>query len=171
LPAVVTELAAEVERRQKSPDGEFPPFYLVINGLQRFRDLRKADDDFGFSRREETASPSQLMTTILKEGAGVGVHLLIWCDSLNNMQRSFDRQALREFEMRVLFQMSPNDSSTLIDSPAASKLGMHRALFHNEDLAIPEKFRPYGLPTAAWLAEVKEKLGRRRVAEGASAAV
>jgi hypothetical protein len=53
--------------------------------------------------------------------------------------------------MRVLFQMSINDSSNLIDSPAASTLGMHRALFHNEHYGSLETFRPYAMPDPAWL--------------------
>ena len=68
----------------------------------------------------------------------------VWCDTLNNLQRSLDRQALREFEMRVLFQMSAADSSNLIDSPLASKLGLFRAFFYSEDQGRLEKFRPYG---------------------------
>ena len=83
---------------------------------------------------------------ILREGPLVGVHVLVWCDGLNNLNRTFDRQALREFEQRVLFQMSPNDSSHLIDSPFASRLGPFRALFSNEDEGILEKFRPYTMP-------------------------
>jgi hypothetical protein len=68
---------------------------------------------------------------------------------------------LREFEMRVLFQMSVADSSNLIDSPLASKLGMHRALFHSEEQGRLEKFRPYGLPSEAWLPSVRDGfLGR-----------
>ena len=64
--------------------------------------------------------------------------------------------------MRVLFQMSAADSSTLIDIPAASKLGVHRALFYSEDRGQPEKFRPYGLPSEEWLAWVKEATTRPR---------
>ena len=74
------------------------------------------------------------------------------------------RETLREFEMRVLFQMSTGDSSTLIDNPAASKLGVNRALFHSEELGQPEKFRPYGLPTDEWLAWVKQQLAARTAA-------
>ena len=139
------------------------PIYLIIYTLPRFRDLRRADDDFGFSRRGEdrTATPSQQLATVLREGAGLGVHTLVWCDSLNNLNRSFDRPVIREFEMRVLFQMSAADSSTLIDNPAASKLGVNRALYHTEDRGQPEKFRPYGLPTVEWLAWVKGRLQER----------
>jgi S-DNA-T family DNA segregation ATPase FtsK/SpoIIIE len=172
LPALMTEIAEELDRRQKQHDADWPSIYLMINGLHRFRELRKADDDFGFARKgDEPANPAKQLADILKEGAGLGIHALIWVDGLNNLQRSLDRQALREFEMRVLFQMSVNDSSTLIDSPAASKLGMHRALFHSEDKALPEKFRPYGLPAETWLQAVKQVMARKRPAVAKSAPV
>jgi S-DNA-T family DNA segregation ATPase FtsK/SpoIIIE len=163
VPAVMGEVAAEVERRQKSPLEQHPPVYLVIHNLPRFRDLRRAEDDFGFSRRgeERGATPAQQLVNVLREGPALGVHVLVWCDSLNNLNRSFDRPVLRELEMRVLFQMSAADSSTLIDNPAASKLGVNRALFHSEELGQPEKFRPYGLPSDEWLAWAKERLATR----------
>jgi len=54
--------------------------------------------------------------------------------------------------------MSAADSSNLIDSPMANKLGMHRALAYSEEQGIMEKFRPYALPDAAWLEHVKQRL-------------
>ena len=98
----------------------------------------------------------------MKEGPAVGIHLLVWCDSLINAQRALDRSGLREFDMRVLFQMGVADSSTLIDSPAASRLGMNRALFASEEMSAPEKFRPYRLPAEEWLATVAARLGNGR---------
>jgi S-DNA-T family DNA segregation ATPase FtsK/SpoIIIE len=65
----------------------------------------------------------------------------------------------------VLFQMGVNDSSTLIDSPLASRLGLHRALFASEEMAMPEKFRPYSLPEEEWLEGVRVALRRRDGAE------
>jgi hypothetical protein len=96
----------------------------------------------------------------VKEGPAVGIHLLVWCDSLINAQRALDRSGLREFDMRVLFQMGIADSSTLIDSPAASRLGLNRALFASEELSAPEKFRPYRLPPEEWLAWAAGRLTR-----------
>jgi hypothetical protein len=63
--------------------------------------------------------------------------------------------ALREFEMRIAFQMSAADSSSLLDNPAATKLRQHRGLLASEDLGTLEKFRPYGVPTDEWLAKVQ----------------
>ncbi|HEX5446551.1 MAG TPA: hypothetical protein VFW87_22220, partial [Pirellulales bacterium] len=160
--AVMGEVAAEVARRQAAGQSDAPAWYLLIHDVQRFRDLRKKEDDFGFSRSgEEQASPSQQLVDILREGPNLGIHVFAWCDSLTNLQRTFDRQALREVEMRVLFQMSQNDSSTLIDSPIASRLGEQRALFHSEEQGSMEKFRPYGLPPEEWLGWVATQLSSR----------
>jgi energy-coupling factor transporter ATP-binding protein EcfA2 len=163
VPAFLNEIANEVTRRQTANQTDAPPWFLILHDLQRFRDLRKKDDDFGFSRmgEEQAASPAQQLGNILREGPGLGVSVMTWCDTLNNLQRTFDRQALRELELRVLFQMSQNDSSSLIDSPAASRLGPQRALFHSEEVGALEKFRPYGLPTDEWLASVKERFFAR----------
>ena len=46
--------------------------------------------------------------------------------------------------------MNATDSSNLIDSPIASRLGTHRALLHFQESGALEKFRPYGVPTVTW---------------------
>ena len=55
--------------------------------------------------------------------------------------------------MRILFQMNANDSSNLMDSPMAARLGAQRAFFYSEDQGKMEKFRPYGLLTPSFLGE------------------
>ncbi len=113
LGATFTELAAEIERRQKNVSDDQAPIYIIIHDIQRFRDLRKADDDFGYSRYDENkpVPPSKIFADVLREGPPLGIHTLIWCDSVNNLNRTFDRQGTKEFENRILFQMSANDSS------------------------------------------------------------
>jgi hypothetical protein len=162
LAGLIAEIAAEVERRQTSGIME-PALYLLVNGLQRFRELRRQDDDFGFARGgEERPNAAQQFANLLREGAALGVHTLLWCDSLNNATRTLERQAMREFEMRVLFQMSGTDSSNLIDTPLAAKLGLYRALFHSEEQGRLEKFRPYAVPSDAWLAWVRERFHSKK---------
>jgi hypothetical protein len=161
LEGMLTELTQEVQQRQKSNDVQGATLYLFINGLQRFRDLRRDENDYGFSGGEEKASPAKLLASLLREGPGLGVHVIVWCDTLNNVNRAFDRQAMREFEMRILFQMSANDSSNIIDSPLAGKLGPNRAYLHSEEQGKLEKFRPYGLPTDRLLAQLNEEFQRK----------
>jgi hypothetical protein len=162
LAAAIKDLAEEVERRQQASDHEFPPTFLFIYGLQRFRELRRSEDDFTFARStDEPPNPAKQFGNILREGPPVRVHTLVWCDSLNNVNRALERQALREFELRVLFQMSATDSANLIDTPLASKLGLHRALFHSEEQGRLEKFRPYAIPPENWLERAKQRLAKK----------
>jgi len=157
----IAELAAELLRRQQEADEHAPPLYLFVYNFSRFRDLRR-EDDFGYSSDEsETPNPSKQFAAILRDGPAFGIHTLIWCDTYANVSRMLDRQGLRDFEMRVLFQMNATDSSSLMDAPDASKLGVHRAVFYDEGQGRAEKFRPYGLPTGDWLAAVKRQLHSR----------
>src|SRR5262249_60519233 len=112
----------------------------------------------GCARRACAPAPPRHFRGLLGEGPPVGIHVLLWCDSLTNLQRALDRAALRELSLRVAFQMSVADSSNLVDTPQASKLGMHRALLVSEEDGRLEKFRPYGPPTEAWLERVKRRL-------------
>ncbi|HEX7101145.1 MAG TPA: hypothetical protein VF201_00745, partial [Nitrolancea sp.] len=66
-------------------------------------------------------------------------------------------RALREFGLRVAFQMGVEDSVNLIDSIAASKLGPYRAIFSDEDAGRIEKFRPYAKPASGWFARIGER--------------
>jgi len=156
---VIADVAAEVARREAASEEEAPPWYLVIHDAGRFRDLRRNEDDFSFSMdRDKPPRPDKQWAEILRNGPAWGVHTLVWCDSYNNVHRLVDRQTLREFELRVLFQMSAADSTNLLDTPAASRLRPHRGLFYSDELGTQEKFRPYGPPTETWLAHVRRSL-------------
>ena len=116
-------MAAEVARREAAGDEDAPPLYLVIHDAGRFRDLRRNEDDFSFSLdRDKPPRPDKQWAEILRNGPAWGVHSLVWCDSYNDVNRLVDRQTLREFELRVVFQMSAADSTNLLDTPAASRL-------------------------------------------------
>ncbi len=155
-------LGTEVRRRldEQVLDGE--AIFVVVRDLARYRELRKSDGDFGFSfGGDQKTGPAQNFMTLLRDGPTVGIHTLVWCDSLTNLMRTFERGALKEFELRVLFQMSAADSSQLVDSPAASKLGPQRALFIHEETGTLEKFRPYSFPTSQWLEDVSASIRSR----------
>ena len=143
IEAKLAEIAEDVTARADNP-GRSRRF-LVIHQLQRYRSLRRNEDDFSFGASDAPPSPDKLLAGVVREGPVSGVHVLVVADTLANLQRSFDRNALREFDWKVLYQISPADSSSLIDSPAASRLGTNRGLLHSEELGMLEKFRPYAL--------------------------
>ncbi|MBI2807649.1 MAG: cell division protein FtsK [Planctomycetes bacterium] len=158
LGAMLNHLAEEIDQRGAMGG---PPHFLFIYGLHRLRDLRRPDDDFGYSKKGEEKTPFRQFTHVLKEGPPVGVFTVLWCDTLANLQRSIDRPTMREFDQRILMQMSSADSSTLMDNPAAAKLGPQRALFYAEDQGTIEKFRPYSLPDVEWVRSLTQERARR----------
>ncbi|MBS0195507.1 MAG: cell division protein FtsK [Planctomycetes bacterium] len=147
--ATVAQIADELAAREANPANNAPPMFLIIMGLHRFRDIRKSDD-FSFGGDSDKPAPDKQFARILRDGPAVGIHTIAWCDTAANLERTLERQTIREFEARVLFQVSANDSTQLIDSPAAATLGRYRALLYREELGTIEKFRPYALPPEEW---------------------
>lgn len=162
-PEAINEIATEVQRRQAQTDASAPAIYVLIYGMQRYRALRKQEESFSFGSgdEEKAPQPDKQFSDILREGPALGVHVITWADTPATLERTLDRGSMREFDHRVLFQMSANDSSNLIDSPAANKLGPNRALSYSEEQGTTEKFRPYAIPGDDFLSRVKNSFGHR----------
>ncbi len=155
------ELARDLENRAAADlAGGGVETFVFIHGLQRFKKLRPADDfDFSAGESDGATKPGAQFAELVAEGSAHGIHLLVAVDTFNSVNRFLNRKALSEFEMRVVFQMSANDSASLVDSPAASGLGLHRALFYNEHEGTLETFRPYARPEPAWIENFTRKTG------------
>lgn len=148
----------ELQARLGDPEtGSRDEIYLFVWGLQRARDLRD-EEEGGYSRWGEdeasVLSTAQQFGRIIRDGPDLGIHVLAWCDSYSNLTRSLQRKEIGEFGMRIVFQMNAEDSSYLIDSPAAGKLGPNRAHFLDEYTGATEKFRPYDIPDDEWLRQI-----------------
>jgi uncharacterized protein YukE len=149
----LTELQEMVRRFVEEGSVIREDHYLVLVGVHRIRDLRLSDD-LGFRLGEETSlHPSEQLMAILRDGPEAGIHVLMWCDTVGNLQRYVDRRALREIGLRVAGPMSEEDSMHLIDSPAAARLDKpHRMVFYDDERpGMLEKFRPYVVRDLAWL--------------------
>jgi hypothetical protein len=158
---VMSALAAEQQRRTDEPGAATPDTFLLIHRLQQNKKLR-FDEEMSFSLDAGSAgNPGLQLNKLICEGASLGFHVIATCDTYNNVMRFLSRKALSEFEMRVVFQMSANDSASLIDSGQANNLGLHRAILFNGQEGWLETFRPYALPDAAWLDAAHTSLSAR----------
>ena len=157
---MIASVSKEVTERMESKETGQQPIYLAIYNLARFRQLRKSDDDYGLGSfgDDDEKSASQHLAHIISEGPAVGIHVLMWCDTYNNVTRWFERATMRDIAHRVLFQMSATDSSNLMDSAAASQLGTYRAIYYDDEQGEFERFRPYGAPTNEWFGQASELL-------------
>lgn len=143
LTAVLAETAAEVRRRTSEDDYTAPRRLLVINAVQRARELDDADS-------YEPSGASADLTTILRDGADVGVHVVLTADGVDTVYRRAGRDALAHFGVRLVGQCSPAASDALVGSPAASTLGPTYLLVSEPDEHRLEQLRPYPVPNAAW---------------------
>ncbi len=159
VPEIVGELAADLKARSGGEAPDAPDTFVFVHGLPRFKKLRY-EDDFSFGSSD--AGPGAQFNEIINEGSSHGIHLIVSVDTFANLNRYVNRKALGEFEMRVVFQMSANDSASLIDSPKASTLGLHRAILYSESLGQMETFRPYATPEADWFDRVREAFAARK---------
>jgi hypothetical protein len=150
LAEVMGSLAEELKRRgENEPAG--PEIFVLIQGLQNLKKLRQ-EDEFSFSSSSGDApNPAATLLNLITEGSARGIHVIVTCDTYNNVSRFLGRKTLSEFEMRVVFQMSASDSASLIDAPAAATLGLNRALFYNDRESSLETFRPYAQPDSDWI--------------------
>jgi ABC-type multidrug transport system fused ATPase/permease subunit len=148
----LSDLASELARRREADSPDDPTVIVMIHGLQRYRDLRKREEAYSFSLDEPTSdgpkplAPDKALAELLREGPAHGIHVIASVDTAAALDRTIERGMMREFDHRILFQMSAADSATLIDSAAANKLGSYRAIYFSEEQGVIEKFRPYALP-------------------------
>jgi ABC-type multidrug transport system fused ATPase/permease subunit len=157
---IMNGLADDLKRRTDSEHADAPTTFVFIHGLQNFKKF-KQDEDFAFTTDDSSgANAAAQLQKLISEGPSHGIHVFATVDTYNNVNRYLGRKTLSEFEMRVLFQMSTNDSASLCDDPKASTLGLHRALFYNEQEGYLETFRPYALPGSEWIEQTAKKLSR-----------
>ena len=162
LPAFIEEVAKTLEKRVGLDDAAAcPAVYLIIDGVQRARDLRA--DPFGLTGVAED-SPSAGFARIVTDGPDVGIHTLLTVDTYTNLSRVVDHRLLREFDLRVVSQMGQQDSGNLVESTAAAQLGPHVALLYDEGENRSEKFRPFSLPDCEWMEQIAEMLCKRSTA-------
>ena len=159
--ALLTELDQLLERRQSGADTDLTPVVLTVFALQRLRQLRP-DDELSFNRDSGTP-PAERFAKIIANGPEYGLHTMVWCDSLASVQRGLGRRALRDFDARILFQMSAADSTELVDDDGASRLGLHTAILSELGEGRRSKFRPFSLPDPQFVTQIGVALRQRFV--------
>ena len=139
----IAKLHSELTRRLENADQSYPSLALIVVNLGRLRELRR-NEEFSFgSKASDQLTTDEAFSKILREGPNVGIFTLCWVDSWGTLSRFIPRQGLRDLEIRMLSQMSANDSNQLIDSSAANKLESHAMIYFDETDGKIVKFRPY----------------------------
>jgi hypothetical protein len=147
--------AGAVDSRTSSRVYDAPPVFLILNGIHRLRELQNATGSFGARMGAAgQRTVSEVLGSILRDGPYVGVHVIAWCDTAENVRRLLEPGKLRgEFGI-VAAGRQPEDtlSRSLVGSGKAATIGANRMVLVNSGGdAEPCVFRPYGLPEIHWL--------------------
>ena len=147
-PEMLDRVRNTVVNRLAHNRADAPPCLLVVNGLDA------ADDELAH------------LEQIVREGPPIGVHTLLWGTSLDTLERRLTRDTWRGFALRVVGPLDGRTSQTLIDSPAAASLRPHQTLLYDEFESRLVRSRPYAIPDAAWLANVRASWPKSRETAG-----
>jgi S-DNA-T family DNA segregation ATPase FtsK/SpoIIIE len=144
---VIVALAEEVNRRLALGDDQpHPPQLLVIDPLERFRDLRH-DEAAAYSFEANKAPGPGALATVLREGPTVGIHSIVCCAGAEGFTRWLSRASQHDLEIRILSRLSTSDSATLTDTADAASLGPAAMLMFDEAFATVNKVRVCNLPS------------------------
>jgi hypothetical protein len=145
----ILQLSKAVKSRTQSSTNpaEYESTIFVINQIQKARDI---DIEFSNSMPFGDKSPEEILNEqlnlIIKEGPDVNIYTIINVDINANLKRRLSRQIIKEFDNKVCFQMSKEDSIELLNSYDASSLGLFKAVYVNEGNMTNFKFKPFKIP-------------------------
>ncbi len=162
LPETLERVRNTVVNRLAHNHADAPPCLLVVNGLDAAHDLARGEAHGNGASHGGLAHLEQ----IVSEGPAVGVHTLLWGTSLETLDRQLTRETWRGFALRVVGPLDGATSQAVIDSPAAASLRPHQTLLYDEFEARLVRSRPYAIPDASWLANLRAAWPVSREAAG-----
>ena len=144
--AELARLDEVVKQRGEGPDEAHDPIVIVIDPLERFRDLRQ-NESFNFSL-DAPAGPdgSAALHSLLRDGPPANVFVILVCGSAETLSRWLPRSSHHDLELRILGRLNASDSSALIDTPAAAELSAATLLLYDDADGHQSKFRQCDLP-------------------------
>lgn len=142
--------------------------YFFVFGYQRAEELKSEkklsqsediDNLFNImpsANNHPKLSPKEMFRQIVKSGAQEGIHTVIWQDSFAPLYQD-DKDMMSFFNMKVAFDMSPEDFSRFVSANDVSLMSENNAIYYNR-ARDNQKFRPYQAPDEDWLKEISERL-------------
>ena len=163
---VYLEFKRREQERSLNPDnldfGQQIFFVYIIGGANRSSNLLPIINN---RNSEEMSDDANKLSSIVSQGAELGIHTILWIDRIPNFLRVFNnsRSAFTHFDMRVALKMFPDDSRKLLDEPYANDLQRLLAYFYDASIGLEnlEKFKPYGALTLSELDRYSQQFNQR----------
>jgi hypothetical protein len=149
VPELLTRLNAEVQERVAEDDTSAPTRLLVLYGMHRARDFDQDSVDY-----DAEVDMPELLGQVMRDGPEVGVHTLLWFDTVAGIARRLPSAAVREASWRLAGRMGEDDSLSLIGVEAATSLREQQLVAANEDRGLLQRCTAIARPGAEWTQEL-----------------
>ena len=146
IESVVKSLKEEIELRRN--DDTIPQQHIYVTCFD-FQSIRAFDKDISGSMPRLSAAAKDI-DMIIRNGASVGVFVIVQADTLEALNRVSQSSLLNVFNFRVALQMSEDMSYKIVGTPLANKLfvfnrpsSRFRGYVRDNARNITVKFKPY----------------------------
>lgn len=160
---LITNLYNEFVRRRDNNELKSMPKYLIINGMQRARDLLTKSDrsssisfSIGLDEKEKELGVSEMFEVLAKDGGDYGVFLICTTDTYRNYNRVIDKIGywLKDcMNLRIAFNMNDDDGDRFVQDRSTETLNENTAIFYDDVIGSRSKFRIYKEPSKEWIME------------------
>ena len=123
----------EILAQRKSSNEAHKTIVCFINSLNKIQRLR--DDNILYDK----------LFTLLNEGAEYGIHFILHCDSVNNLNRTPVSRDLSFFNHRIIFEMNQDAYYKIIGSYQIKQLKPNRMVYYSDELGVHQIIKPYEL--------------------------
>ena len=94
--------------------------------------------------------------SLLREGAQVGIHTVLWHDSYEAFSQD-DNNMVSYFNLRIAFSLSDVDYSRFVNANNVKMNEQNNAIYYNKHRSN-QIIRPYQAPIDSWLESICSKL-------------
>lgn len=178
---IIDELYDKFKFRRDNDIYRNEPIYLIINGMQRARDILikstgkvttnnqplanlacNIKENGKYDLRSSTNNKSEVLSTadkfreLLKDGGDYGVFIIVTCDSYKSYIRTSEKLGYRLndlFNIRIAFNMNSKDGDRFIGTSNTETLNENTAIIYDDILGTRNKFIIYSQPTEGWIKE------------------
>lgn len=137
-------------RRMDGQEESDKRLFLMIFGVNRAHKLGRND---AYEKEwDGSVSTQEKLMEILKRGAKLGIHTILWGETLSGTERIIGKGYSRDCSKRVAFSTDTATLETLVEERTDKILRASTAVYMNIETDLKNtRFRPYEVPAKVWI--------------------
>lgn len=153
---IINSVYEILEKRRQDDCSYYKPIYLIINGINRSRELLITESDIGGGLIRESRRTAKLnnLQEIIKVGGDYNIFVVATCDSYHSITNISDKigfKLLNYMNWRIAFNMNGRDGEKFVKTSDTELLNDNSGILYEEILGDTTKFITYSQPNIQWI--------------------